>query len=75
MGVWSLREDYDKVAPYPQYLFLLCAVAFSALISKAEINKHIMGLACSRGCPRISYLFLLTIVSYFVGPRRRIFYS
>ncbi|XP_021716657.1 uncharacterized protein LOC110684510 [Chenopodium quinoa] len=44
----------DPISPY---LFLICAEAFSSLISKAARDKMIHGARVCRGAPRISHLF------------------
>ena len=38
------------------YLFLLCAEGFSSLIQKAKRNKEMLGFACTKRYPRVSYL-------------------
>lgn len=49
----GLRQG-DPISPY---LFLLCADAFSTLISKAAEEKLIHGARVCKGAPRISHLF------------------
>ncbi|XP_021736519.1 uncharacterized protein LOC110703068 [Chenopodium quinoa] len=49
----GLRQG-DPISPY---LFLLCAEAFSTLISKAVNDKLLSGVRICRGAPRISHLF------------------
>ena len=49
----GLRQGYS-LSPY---LFLLCAKGLSALINQAEADGTIMGFACRRTCPKVSYLF------------------
>lgn len=49
----GLRQG-DSISPY---LFLLCAEAFSTLLSKAANDKLITGAQVCRGAPRVSHLF------------------
>ena len=49
----GLRQG-DPISPY---LFLLCADAFSTLLSKAAIEKKIHGAKICRGAPSVSHLF------------------
>lgn len=44
----------DLISPY---LFLLCADAFSTLLSKAALEKQIHGARICIGAPRVSHLF------------------
>lgn len=49
----GLRQG-DPISPY---LFLLCADAFSTLLSKAARENSIHGARICRGAPRVSHLF------------------
>ncbi|KAL2895927.1 hypothetical protein RDABS01_000461 [Bienertia sinuspersici] len=51
----GLRQG-DPISPY---LFLLCADAFSCLLSKAANEGRIHGARICRGAPRISHLFFV----------------
>lgn len=46
----------DPISPY---LFLLCAKAFSALLSKAESEGNINGIKVARGCQPLSHQFFV----------------
>lgn len=49
----GLRQG-DPISPY---LFLICADAFSTLISKAAKEGKVNGVKVCRGAPRVSHLF------------------
>ena len=49
----GLRQG-DPISPY---LFLLCADAFSTLLTKAALEKKIHGARICRGAPLVSHLF------------------
>lgn len=49
----GLRQG-DPISPY---LFLLCADAFSLLLTKAANDRFIHGAKVCRGAPGISHLF------------------
>lgn len=49
----GLRQG-DPISPY---LFLLCAEAFSSLLTRAAVNNEIHGARVCRGAPRVSHLF------------------
>lgn len=49
----GLRQG-DPLSPY---LFLLCAEGLSSLLSSAEREGHITGMAIVRGGPQLSHLF------------------
>lgn len=44
----------DSLSPY---LFLLCAESLSFLPRKAEMEQRVLGVAASRGGPRLTHLF------------------
>ena len=56
----GLRQG-DPISPY---LFILCAEAFSSLITKAISKKSIHGVKICRGTPPLSHLFFLMIVFF-----------
>ena len=49
----GLRQG-DPLSPY---LFLICAMGLQSLLTKAEVEGHIRGVAICRNGPKISYLF------------------
>lgn len=49
----GLRQG-DPISPY---MFLLCAEAFSSLLSKAALDGCIHGAKVCKGAPRVSHLF------------------
>ena len=49
----GLRQG-DPLSPY---LFLICAMGLQSLLTKAEVEGHIRGVAICRNGPKISHLF------------------
>lgn len=43
--------------PLSPYLFLICAMGLQSLLTKAEVEGHIRGVAICRNGPKISHLF------------------
>ena len=59
----GLRQG-DPLLPY---LFLLCLKGFSGILNRAMYEKKFQGVATSCHGKKVTHLFLLTIISYFVG--------
>ena len=49
-------------SPLSPYLFLLCAEAYSSLISKAVIRGNLVSSQCNRHGPQVSHLFFLLMI-------------
>lgn len=58
--------------PLSPYLFLLCAEGFSPLLKKAQNDRMLMGVSCSRGAPalRLIICYSLMIVLFSVTRTR-----
>lgn len=57
MPSFKHKEGHRQGDPLLSYIFILCAKAFSALLSKADGEGPINGLSIARNSPKVSHLF------------------
>ncbi|XP_021719982.1 uncharacterized protein LOC110687662 [Chenopodium quinoa] len=78
---WSFLEKVDRKVvpsrglrqgdPISPYLFLLCAEAFSALLTRVANDRIITGAQICQGAPRVSHLFFADDIIKCVDVMRR----